>query len=346
MLRCSEMQRIYNSQVAGREGAAVAMLWVGAGRGGPGGGRLWRMIAISALWLALSAAPGSARLCPIEALGDGSYVHFGEVALTNRANAGDIANLGFIVGDEGVAVIDTGGSVDIGEACLAALRAITDKPVRYVINTHEHPDHIFGNAAFAGEGTIFVGHLNLAASIAAHGAFYRQSFRDSLGEAALARVRLIAPSLLVEGERALDLGGRVLLLTAWSAAAHSDCDLTVLDMRTRLLFAGDLVFVDHTPIIDGDITGWLALLPRLAGLPATRVLPGHGRRILSWPQGLEDERRYLETVASDARAAIARGVPLAEAVALIGRSERSRWLLFDEYSPRNATSAYSALEWE
>ena len=183
----------------------------------------------------------------------GVYAHFGAVSLTTLENRGDIANLGIVVGAEAVAVIDTGGSVQVGRAMLAAVRMVTDRPVRYVINTHEHPDHIFGNAAFA-PGATFVGHHALPAELAARGEFYLRSFRDSLGEEAIVEVRIIAPTLLVEGETTLDLGGRQLRLTAW-APAHSGCDLTVLDVSSGTLFAGDLVFLRHVPVVDASTVG-------------------------------------------------------------------------------------------
>jgi quinoprotein relay system zinc metallohydrolase 2 len=294
---------------------------------------------------AWAAQPSGQTGFTVAKIADGDYAHFGQVQLTDATNAGDIANLGIIVGRDAVAVIDTGGSVEVGRHLLAAVRAITAKPIRYVINTHEHPDHVFGNAAF-GHGVTFVGHHNLPTELAKRGAYYLRAFQPILGPNAIAEVRIIPPSLLVRNETTLDLGERRLRLTAWSPAAHTDCDLTVLDEATGVLFAGDLLFLRHVPVLDGSVTGWLSVIPRLAQLPARLVVPGHGPAASLWPAALDDERRYLTVLSGDARRLIAAGVPMAQAIPQIAQSERDRWKLFDDYNPRNATAAFSELEWE
>jgi len=274
----------------------------------------------------------------------GVYVHSGRTELMTADNDGDIANVGIIVGRDLVAVIDTGGSVREGARLLAAIRALTAKPIRYVINTHAHPDHLFGNAAFAPTGATFVGHANLPQALALRGPLYRDAFRRTMGSRLIDEVELIAPKLTVHGEIRLDLGERVLRLTSWRTA-HSDSDLTVLDEITGTLFAGDLVFLRHVPVLDGSLRGWLAALDELAKIPARRVVPGHGP-VADWPGALADERRYLQRLAQDTRSLIRQGVPLATAVQSAGQSEGLQWQLFEEYNARNATAAYSELEWE
>jgi len=274
----------------------------------------------------------------------GVFAHQGQTALMSRDNSGDIANLGAIVGEEAIAVIDTGGSRAEGEAFLAALQQRSTKPIRYVVNTHVHPDHIFGNIAFRGTGAVFVGHRNLPRAMATRGPHYLSSFREAMGPL-VDDVILVPPSLTVERETTLDLGGRKIVLEAWRTA-HSDADLTVLDPQSGTLFAGDLLFLRHVPIVDGSLLGFLAVIDRLRAIEAVRVVPGHGLAVAPWPQALDAQKAYLDHLTRDLRADIARGATLAESVKTAGSSERPNWRLFDDYHLRNATAGFAELEWE
>ncbi|WP_255210877.1 quinoprotein relay system zinc metallohydrolase 2 [Methylogaea oryzae] len=265
-------------------------------------------------------------------------------SLPRRHNRDEIANIGFIVGDRAVAVIDSGGHPGQGEALKAAVHKATDKPIRYVVNTHVHPDHILGNAAFKAPGVVFVGHHKLAHAMALRAPHYLATANRDLG-LALNNDAVVPPTLEVKDKLELDLGNRTLTLTAWRTA-HTDNDLTVYDSKTQTLWLADLLFVEHVPTLDGSVKGWLAALDDLAKQPVKLAIPGHGPVQRDWPQALEPEKQYLLMLRDEIRGLIKQGGTLEQAIGRVGQSIRSRWPLFDQYHKRNVSAAFAELEWE
>ncbi|HEX7156070.1 MAG TPA: MBL fold metallo-hydrolase, partial [Burkholderiaceae bacterium] len=117
---------------------------------------------------------------PLTSIGDGAYVFIGVQEDASASNLGAIANVGFVIGDRCVAIIDTGGSPMDGARLRAAVRAATEKPICAVINTHMHPDHVYGNSAFVTDHPQFIGHANLAPALAARSATYARSLQREL----------------------------------------------------------------------------------------------------------------------------------------------------------------------
>ncbi|MEA1673358.1 quinoprotein relay system zinc metallohydrolase 2 [Nitrospirillum sp. BR 11163] len=304
------------------------------------------LCAAAGLPLSASSWAKDASLIQVAA---GVYVRSGAVQDATAANDDAIANVGFIVGHDAVAVIDPGGSAGDGAWLRARVKAITGLPIRYLIYTHIHPDHVLGAVAFAPDHPTVVAHARFAAAWAERGAFYRQGLARILGgdpaQAGPKAGDALPPTQAVDTAADIDLGGRTLHLAAYGAA-HTDSDLTVYDDQTRTLWAGDLLFQDRIPALDGNLTGWLKVLDQLKALPAVRVVPGHGPAQLPWPAGAADEERYLTTLARDTRALLAKGGDIDTAAATVGRSEKGRWRLFDAYNGRNAITAFKQLEWE
>jgi len=275
----------------------------------------------------------------------GVFVHQGLYELQSPENRGDMANASFVVGNDAVAVIDTSGSAVMGRELREAIRAVTDKPIRYVINTHMHPDHVFGNAAFKQYKPEFVGHYKLARGLGSRAERYLTVMKTLLGEEAFEGTEVILPTVAVKDSLTLDLGGRSLVLEA-QPTAHTDNDLIITDTATNTLFLGDLLFSGHVPTLDGSIKGWLTLLDQLSQKQAARVVPGHGPHAMAFPEALTPEQKYLSAIATDVRKLINDGKTLQEATKTAGYSERDAWKLFDHYHVRNVTAAFAELEWE
>lgn len=305
---------------------------------------LARLVPASVVAVLASVASACAEPLPVVEFAPGVFVHQGRHEEANESNRGAIANVGFVVGNRAVAVIDSGGSAEQGRRLRQAIRHETDLPIEYVVNTHVHPDHLFGNAAFRQDGAAFVGHARLPRAVAARGRYYLRRLGEALGAAAEGS-EAIPPTVTVDDRLTLDLGGRTLELTA-HPTAHTDSDLSVLDRGSGTLWTGDLLFVGRVPVVDGSLTGWLDVIATLRRLDVRRVVPGHGAPSGDWPGALDAQERYLRVLLDETRAAIATGETIERAVASVGRSERGRWKLFDAYHPRNVVTAFTELEWE
>jgi quinoprotein relay system zinc metallohydrolase 2 len=302
------------------------------------------LVLMAAPFLRCFPAMAATRL-EVSEVAPGVFVHQGRYEMQSRENRGDMANAGFVVGDDAVAVIDTLGSAEIGRELREAIRAVTDKPIRYVINTHMHPDHVFGNAAFRDDNPIFVAHYKIARGLVSRADRYLAANEQMMGKDALAGTEIVLPTLAVEDRLTLDLGNRELVLEA-QPTAHTDNDLIVTDTKTETLFLGDLLFSVHVPTIDGSIRGWLTLIDDLKKRQVKRVVPGHGPHAMELPEAFDPEKRYLSAIADDVRRLIAEGKTLEDATKTAGFSERDAWKLFDKYHVRNVSAAFAELEWE
>ncbi len=308
------------------------------------------MISLSVLMLLACAHAQTAQNdFAIESLGNGIYVHHGQHLDIDTGYQGDICNISFVVGSKGVAVIDTGGSFKTGNKLRDAIKKVTDKPILYVINTHVHPDHIFGNAAFLPRSpdevkAQFVGHEKLAIAMQLRKEAYDNLNIKYIGDDAKGS-EIVKPTIQVKEPMDLDLGDRTLTVTPYPNA-HTNTDVSVIDSKTSTLFTGDLLFIERTPVLEGDIKGLIAVIDTLKTYPVKQVVPGHGPFTKDWVTALNNEQRYLNALLADIRANIKAGKSMGEAMDTAAVSEKDKWLLFDIANRRNVNTLYPALEFE
>lgn len=280
----------------------------------------------------------------IEDVGDGIYVHHGIHQDIDDGYKGDICNASFVVGSLGVVVIDTGGSFKVGNQLRDAIKKVTDKPILYVINTHVHPDHIYGNAAFLADKPEFIGHEKLATAMELRREQYTKLNAKLLGNDAKGN-ELVKPTIAVKTTLELDLGDRKLMLTA-HPVAHTNTDVSALDSKSSTLFTGDLLFIERTPVLEGDIKGLIAELEKFKSSASKQVVPGHGAVTKDWKRAIENQQRYLNALLTDIRASIKKGESMESAMNSAAASEKDKWQLFEIANRRNVNIIYPALEWE
>jgi quinoprotein relay system zinc metallohydrolase 2 len=291
--------------------------------------------------LALASTSAAAAPLDVREVAHGVFVHEGATLALDAPGHDDIANVGFVVGERCVAVIDTGGSVRTGRALRESVAAHTKLPVCYVINTHVHVDHVLGNAAFKADKPAFVGSATLGPAIEASRRYFVEHYPNDIETPD----QIIGPDTAVATTRELDLGGRTLTLRAYPKA-HTDSDMTVLVDDAGVLWTGDLLFVGRVPALDGSAKGWLAAIEEIAKTQPKVVVPGHGPVSHDLATALAPERRYLETLVAGVRREIADGKPIEEATAHVGQSEKANWTLFDTANAHNVSLVYRELEWE
>ena len=286
---------------------------------------------------------GRAADAKLEEVASGVFIRRGVDEDATPTNRDAIANIGFIVGRDAVLVTDSGGSLADGQWLRRAIRAKTNKLVKYVVLSHVHPDHVFGAGAFAQDDPTFIGHASLRGALQQRGEFYRTKLSEVVGVDNVGPVVMPTREIVDGGE--IDLGDRVIHFKA-HGPAHTNCDLSMRDPRSGLLLPADLLFVDRIPSLDGSLLGWLKEIEVLKAMGAGRAIPGHGPTSVDFAATSADLVRYLTVLRDGVRAEIKKNGSIENAIKTVGESEKAKWLLFDDYNVRNVTQAYKELEWE
>ncbi len=281
----------------------------------------------------------------VKEVAPGIWVHKGLNEIPSPENASDLANIGFVIGEEAVAVIDAGGSRLVAERLLLAIREKTDLPIRWLVLSHMHPDHVMGASLFVDAGVPVVGSPTLPAALQARAETYEANYDRLIGPQQMILSQVIDPEGITTDVSQLDLGKRRLLLSA-HPTAHTNNDLTVYDPNSKTIWMADLVFAQHIPALDGSIRGWISVLDEMRPFDARRLVPGHGPASLPWPEGMQATYDYLTALAGEVKEAIDSGESLGSAVTHVGEDLRGNWMLFDEFNARNVTAAFAELEWE
>jgi len=301
-----------------------------------------------ALFLSCSgAAPlataGAAALVPVSVAPD-VYAFIGAQEEIAPGNQGNVINSGFIVGADGVIVIDTGVNVEHGRAILAAIRTVTDKPIALVINTHPHPENVLGNHAFAGAPI-----LARRETVEAMQARCKRCFENVeriLGAPAMKGTEIVMPTLSVDRNGSFSAGGRRIELYHFGWG-HTEGDLAVFDPQSGVLFTGDLVYLDRVPYThEAHIRGWIAALQQLEEIPARRIVPGHGP--VADPARMRETRAYLAALLAATERQYGAGTSVLDLLndPNMDLPQFTGWALYRDTHPLNIQHVYTELERE
>ena len=281
----------------------------------------------------------------LEEVADKIYVHFGFQEDANKINKGDISNIGFIVGDKSILVIDTGGTPSIGEALYKKINDISDLPISYVVITHSHPDHYFGTNIFINESIDIIGHSKLQRSLDANFEFYKNLQLVNTRDQSVKEFKnfKITKFVNVDKNLTIDLGNRIVEIKAWPSG-HTDNDLSIFDKKTKTLWTEN-IFIRRTPSIRASVKGWKKNLEETSKMDINLIIPGHGP-VKKKNEALKPMLSYFNRLIDNTRKFHKNNLSLSKAIETFPSKNMENWLLYNIYHPSNITKVYTELEWE
>jgi glyoxylase-like metal-dependent hydrolase (beta-lactamase superfamily II) len=237
------------------------------------------------------------------------------------------SNAGFVIGEDGVLVIDAFFTTDAAKALVGEIRRLTPKPIRYVVNTHYHADHTGGDQALRDAGAVIIAHENVRGWVRVNNI---NLFGDRITPELRARIEALPlPDVTTDKDLTVWLGSRKVVVR--TVLGHTGGDLTVSIPDAKVLFTGDMLWRRIPPnLIDGSVREWLATDAEFEHLAGTTFVPGHGdianaKDVADFRSYLIDLRRFV----SDGRMAGLKGDALMQAVAPKIRAAYPNWTISD-----------------
>lgn len=287
-----------------------------------------------------------------EDVAEGTWFVQGQAAMGSAANQNFISNAAFVVTPHGVLVVDALGSPPLAERLLALIRARTTQPVRWVVVTHCHADHLYGLQVFKAAGAQVVAHVGCRDYLSSDTAQLRlRASRDELFPWIDETTRLVTPDVWVgehgrDDDLVLTLGPRRFVVRH-AGPAHTTEDLVVHDPHTGAMFAGDVVFRGRVPFVgNADSRRWISALDRMLALQPRVLVPGHGPLSRQPTQDLAQTRDYLNHLRTTMGEAARNLEPFDEAYARADWSRFQAWPLFQAVNRMNAYNTYLLMEQE
>lgn len=281
-------------------------------------------------------------------LADGVWMAPGLPGEIGPANRGRVANLGVVVGPDGVLVVDAGVSRRQGEALWRAIRRVTDRPVRQLLVTHVRQEFLFGAGAFRDRGVPLRMQHDAAQLMAARCENCLKTLRRELGDDEMAGTVVPRADERFSGEHVIDAIGRPVRVLHHGHSSGPG-DVAVLDERSGVLFAGGLLDAQRIPDVqDARFDGWRAALADLHGQTrqgrVRRLVPGHGPA--GGPAQVAAVQRYLDGLEASMGELVRQGTGLADVAELAVLPEFADWGEYDTIHRRNASIVFLRLERE